>query len=70
MSGYQVGSIELLEKLEMDISYDLNELAKKAGPSGKRLAEQIFDKLGIIHDGYSSKWANMTKTDQEFHGGK
>lgn len=70
MAGYHVGSKKLLEKLETDIAFDLDKLASLAGPQGKSIADRINDKLEMIHDEYSSKWANMSKVDQDHHANK
>lgn len=67
MAGYHMGSKKLLEKLETDIAFDLDELATLAGPKGKAIADRINDKIELIHEGYSSKWANMNKADQDRH---
>lgn len=70
MAEYRVGSKGLLEKLETDIAFEIDKLASLAGPQGKAIADRINDKMEIIHNEYSSKWANMTKADQEFHSKK
>lgn len=70
MAGYLIGSKKLLEKLETDIAFDLDKLAQMAGPQGKAFADRINDKLEMIHDEYSSKWANMSKVDQDYHSKK
>lgn len=67
MAGYAMGSKKLLEKLETDIAFDLDKLASLAGPQGKAIADRINDKMELIHDEYSSKWANMGKVDQDYH---
>ena len=67
MAGYLIGSKKLLEKLETDIAFDLDKLAAMAGPQGKAFADRINDKMEMIHDNYSSKWANMSKVDQDYH---
>lgn len=67
MAGYFKGSKKLLEKLETDIAFDLDKLASMAGPQGKAIADRINDKLELIHDEYSAKWAAMSKVDQDYH---
>ena len=67
MAGYQIGSKKLLEKIETDIAFDIDKLASLAGPQGKAIADRINDKLEMIHDNYSSKWASMAKVDQDHH---
>ena len=67
MAGYQNGSKKLLEKIEMDIAFDIDKLAALAGPQGKAIADRICDKMELIHDNYSAKWASMTKVDQDHH---
>lgn len=67
MAGYLIGSKKLLEKIETDIAFDLDKLASLAGPQGKAIADRINDKLEMIHDNYSAKWAHMSKVDQDYH---
>lgn len=59
MAGYRKGSKIHLEKLETDIAFDLDKLAGKLGSEDKKLVDRVFDKLNVIHDEYSSKWADI-----------
>lgn len=68
MAGYLIGSKKLLEKLETDIAFDLDKLASMAGPQGKAMVDRISEKMEMIHDEYSSKWAGMSKADQDHYG--
>ena len=67
MAGYQIGSKNLLEKIETDIAFDLDKLAAMAGPQSKNIVDRICEKMEMIHDNYSAKWASMAKVDQDHH---
>lgn len=55
MAGYVKGSKAYLEKLEMDIANDLQELSKNVSKNDKKRIDRIFKNLDIIHHEYSVK---------------
>lgn len=52
---------ERLEKLEMDIAYDLNTLEKMAGPAGKRIVDRIIGNMNEINGVFAKPYLELLR---------